>query len=169
MVIASPWRVVDLIPDPLEVGRKRARPRRGGQQIAPKLEGENLQPGIGLPSPVALQPFVGGQSKNLLRDRPKVQRERPEKPALLLLMLGKQLCIRPCGRCIHCPGQRLVRVGSTPTFAAVGQVGGFGSQHQRDGIAILEPERSRRKRIGGPNAKPGSRSASLGWARRFLG
>ena len=79
-VLRIPHGIHVLVPDPLQVGRLRARTRRGDQHIAPELEQQRRE-GRVVGAVEFLQPFVGG--KRGVGRRAEVDAHAPEEALVL--------------------------------------------------------------------------------------
>ncbi len=108
-VVAAPRRPHVRVPDALQVERGRTRPGAADEQVAPELEVERLEAGVGCAGRVAAQADVGRGA--VFGPAPEIQRHAVEERADVPLVLVPQAGERPALQRVQPGGRRWSGVG----------------------------------------------------------
>ena len=143
VVVGVPRRVDVLVPDPLQVGRQRARPTRAEQQVAAELEPGRQQVGVGATLPDLRQPFVGRQLAQAAAA--EVEVHAVERHRVLGDLAAVQVAVADRGRLAEreqrCQfgGHRLHRDGAAGRLLGQVVVGRRG-EHERHRVGVEHPQ-----------------------------
>ena len=107
------------------------------------MERERIEFRVIGPVGVAVQALIGGQLGKFRRGLAQIQAYPPVQCPVVLFMRCDQLAERLFGRFFHQRRQWFMRLRPVPCFTAVGEVGGLGSNQQREAVAFVETQRHR--------------------------